>query len=190
MASQVEAVSDPAESLILVDSEDNILGYKPKEACHLGDGILHRAFSVFLFDREGRLLLQQRAPGKMLWPGIWANSCCSHPRQGEEDGAAAHRRTREELGVQSSLSFLYRFEYHARDRDVGSEHELCSVWIGRLEAEPVVHPEEIAATKRLAPAELDAELEAHPDKYSPWLHLEWRAIRAEHWPAVQALWQE
>ena len=88
-------VSSEAEELILVDEQDNETGYLSKAACHDGDGVLHRAFSVFLFNDRGELLLQQRSPSKRLWGGYWSNSCCSHPRRGESIQVATRRRLRD-----------------------------------------------------------------------------------------------
>lgn len=180
-------VSFEDEPLILVDADDQIVGYADKKSVHDGEGMLHRAFSVFVFDAQGRLLLQQRAEGKRLWGGIWANSCCSHPRKGEELDAAARRRTAEELGMSLPLTHLFSFEYHASWKDLGSEHELCHVFVGRSDAQPSVNAREIQATRWLSPDEVDAELQQHPERYSPWLHLEWRRIRSEHWDVVEGL---
>lgn len=178
-------VSFDDEPLIRVDSQDNLLGFESKEACHNGDGLLHRAFSIFLFDRSGRLLLQQRSDQKRLWPGYWANSCCSHPRRGESDGEAAARRIREELGVSPPLTFLYRFEYHARYGELGSEHELCSVYAA-VDNNPVrINVNEIADIRWIEPDVLDVELAKHPERYAPWLKLEWPRLREQHWDRVR-----
>jgi len=178
-------VSFDDEPLILVDSHDNVLGYKPKAEAHYGEGVLHRAFSIFLFDGDGNVWLQQRAPGKQLWGGFWANSCCSHPRRGETVDEAASRRLFEELGVNAELTFLYRFEYHAQFGDIGAEHELCSVYVARTNAQLSVNPNEISACQAVSPATLDAELADNPDAYTPWLKLEWPRIREAHWAAVE-----
>ncbi|MEQ8799191.1 MAG: isopentenyl-diphosphate Delta-isomerase [Salinisphaeraceae bacterium] len=177
-------VSFDDEPLIRVDSQDNLLGFESKEACHNGDGLLHRAFSIFLFDRSGRLLLQQRSEQKRLWPGYWANSCCSHPRRGESGAEAAARRIREELGVSPPLTFLYRFEYHARYGELGSEHELCSVYAA-VDDNPVrINVNEIADIRWIEPDVLDVELAKHPEGYAPWLKLEWPRLREQHWDRV------
>lgn len=178
-------VSFEDEPLILVDANDQVVGYDIKSNCHDGDGILHRAFSVFLFNAAGELLLQQRTDDKRLWPGIWANSCCSHPRRGEETIDAAHRRLREELNTESELTHLFAFEYHARWKDEGSEHELCHVFVGPCLGEVKVNPTEIKAWRFVSPEELDAALRDEPHLYSPWLQLEWPRIRKEHWEAVE-----
>lgn len=170
-------VSDPAEKLILVDEHDNEVGVLSKAACHAGDGVLHRAFSVFLFDAEDRLLLQQRSESKPLWPLYWSNSCCSHPREGETLETAAERRLDQELGVRSSLQFLYKFEYHARFGDVGAEHELCHVFVGRFDGQANANATEIAATRLADAATIDAELAQTPERFTPWSKLEWTHIR-------------
>ena len=182
-----EVVSFADEPLILVDPQDREVGHLSKAACHLGTGTLHRAFSVFLFAADGALLLQQRSQDKPLWPLVWSNTCCSHPRRGEPMKDAVHRRLREEVAVESELFFTYKFMYQAQFGTVGAEHELCSVFVGRLEGDPVVNPREVAATRLMLPDALDKALESQPASYTPWLHLEWRALRAHHWPQVLAL---
>lgn len=176
----------PGDLLVLVDADDREVGTLGKVACHLGDGVLHRAFSVFLFNPAGEVLLQQRAAGKMLWPGFWSNSCCSHPRPGEDTAAAARRRVREELQVECRLQYLYKFQYQARFGDVGSEHELCYVYAGFTGETPVADPAEVAALHWLTPAALTTAVAADPDRYSPWMKLEWAEITARHLPAIQA----
>ena len=113
---QHATVSSDAEQLILVDSDDRVLGHDSKAACHDGAGVLHRAFSLFVFNGAGDLLLQQRSVGKRLWPGYWANSCCSHPRRGESMEQATQRRLQQELGMACDLRYLFKFEYHAHFR--------------------------------------------------------------------------
>src|SRR5690606_32863661 len=98
-----ESVSDDSESLILVDENDNEVGTISKSEAHDARGVLHRAFSLFIFDDQGELLLQQRSPEKRLWAGYWANSCCSHPRAGENTDEAVHRRLEQELGMTAEL---------------------------------------------------------------------------------------
>jgi isopentenyl-diphosphate delta-isomerase len=181
-----ETVSSPEESLILVDENDREVGFASKADCHRGEGILHRAFSVFLFNDRDELLLQQRSAEKPLWPMYWSNSCCSHPRAGETIEDAAQRRIREELDLSCELSFLYKFTYHAPFRDAGSEREYCYVFAGRLRGEVSVHPEEIAAVRYLSPDALTAEIAAEPERFTPWFKLEWERIRADHLDALLA----
>ncbi|MDJ0522263.1 MAG: isopentenyl-diphosphate Delta-isomerase [Planctomycetota bacterium] len=177
--SRTRRVSFDDEPLILVDEDNNIVGHLPKADVHAGDGLLHRAFSVFLFDAEGRLLLQQRSASKPLWPLFWANSCCSHPRRGETEAEAASRRVLEELGIEAELEYVYTFTYHARYEDKGSEHERCSVFLGRVTDQVQTNENEIAAVRWLTAEEVDAALAAEPERYSPWLKMEWARLRGD-----------
>lgn len=180
-------VSFDDEALILVDADDRELGFLDKAAAHRGAGTLHRAFSLFVFNDADELLLQQRANGKRLWGGYWSNTCCSHPRRGEAMDTAVHRRLSEELGIDCPLRFLYKFEYHAQFDADGAEHELCWVYAGRSSELPRVNPNEIAATRSIAPAALDAEMAVRPESFTPWFKLEWTRIRREHAADLAAL---
>lgn len=176
-----EVVSSDLEDLILVNEQDESIGTMPKLDCHLDNGQLHRAFSVFLFNSKGEVLLQKRSAQKMLWPLYWSNACCSHPREGETSELAAHRRLQQELGVEADLTFLYKFQYHARYKDIGSECELCWVWVGRAEAEDVQpNINEIAEWRFFGREELDDELANNPGAYTPWMKMEWQRIFEEH----------
>jgi isopentenyl-diphosphate delta-isomerase type 1 len=110
-----------SESLILVDEADREVGHMSKAQCHQGRGVLHRAFSLLIFNAGGELLLQQRAASKRLWPLYWSNSCCSHPRRAETMETAIHRRLHEELGLRCALHFLYKFHYQAQFDVAGAE---------------------------------------------------------------------
>jgi len=174
-----QIVSSEDEQLILVDEHDRELGHLSKGACHDGDGILHRAFSLFVFNRAGQLLLQRRSAGKRLWPLYWSNTCCSHPRRGETMATAIHRRLLQELGMAADLRHLYTFSYHARFGDAGSEHEVCWVWIGSSDDLPRPNPEEVAELRWIAPEELDREIAERPEGFTPWFLLEWLRVREE-----------
>ena len=173
-------VSSEAEELILVDEEDRETGFLSKADCHDGEGRLHRAFSVFLFNPEGELLLQQRAAGKRLWPGYWSNTCCSHPRRGESIELASERRLADELNIGAELEFVYKFIYRAPFGDAGSEYEFCHVFVGRVEGEARPNVSEIAATRFLSPAALKVELRNEPDRFTPWFKLEWEALTSTY----------
>lgn len=173
-------VSFDSEPLILVDEQDNELGYLRKDEAHQGSGTLHRAFSLFIFNTRGELLLQQRAAGKRLWGGYWSNSCCSHPRRGEAMESAVQRRLYEELGIRTPLRYLYKFQYQAQFDETGAEHELCWVYAGHSDDAPRVNLNEIAAMRYIAPEALDAEMQAAPQRFTPWFKLEWARIRNEH----------
>ncbi len=168
------------ERLVLVDEEDNVLGYETRGRCHHGDGLLHRGFSVYLFDERRKLLIQKRSARKDLWPGYWSNSCCSHPRPGESYEDAARRRVREELGLVLPLKFLFRFRYQARYDSTGSENELCSVFVGEYRDSPEIDPEEIEAWKCLDVKGIDVGMKEAPALYTPWFKLAWESVRRAH----------
>jgi isopentenyl-diphosphate Delta-isomerase len=182
-----DAAAD-CDALILVDAADHNVGHLSKLQCHEGRGILHRAFSLLIFNGNGELLIQQRAQSKRLWPLFWSNSCCSHPRSGESMDLATRRRLREELGVNCSLQFLFKFEYQAQFDATGAEHELCSVFIGRAPGPVKINHHEIAAWRWIRPEGLDSEIKTHGgSKYTPWFLLEWTRIWKDHRAAVLAL---
>jgi isopentenyl-diphosphate Delta-isomerase len=178
-------VSFEDEPLVLVNDADEEIGFATKERCHDGEGLLHRAFSVFLFSREGGVLLQQRSLQKRLWPGAWSTACCSHPRHGETLEGALRRRLYEELSLDTPVRFLFKFRYHARYDTSGAERELCHVYAGLFTRQPAVNANEIAATTIMTAAALDTDLATRPERYTPWLKLEWARLRAETWSAVQ-----
>jgi len=168
------------DSVILVDAHDRQIGVCDKRDAHLGEGQLHRAFSVHLIDSVGRHLIQRRAAGKMLWPGFWSNACCSHPAPGETVLDAACRRLREELQVRASCRFLYSFEYHARFGVIGAEHELCHVLVAQ--SDTVVSPavEEVSEVQWLSRAEVSAQLSDPAAHFTPWFRMQWRHLLAQH----------
>ena len=172
-----QIVSSDSEQLILVNHADEPVGELDKWACHDGGGVLHRAFSAFVLNGSGQLLLQQRHQSKRLWPGYWSNSCCSHPRAGEQMDEAVARRLEQELGIQAAVQFIFKFEYRAEFKDVGTEHELCWVYVGSLRRDAGRQHDEIAAWRWIAPADLDATLREDPGSYTPWLKMEWARLR-------------
>ena len=178
-------VSFDNEPLVLVNETDDEIGFASKQRCHDGDGLLHRAFSVFLFSPDGKVLLQQRSEQKRLWPGAWSNACCSHPRKGERLEEAVDRRLREELALESPVQYLFKFRYHARYNDEGAEYELCHVFAGPLVGEPTVNSNEVAATTLMTASALDNELSTRPERYTPWLRLEWEHVRRDTWAMVE-----
>ena len=178
-ANQIVSFDD--EPLILVDERDNVIGHDSKVRVHSGAGVLHRAFSIFIFSDGGKVLLQQRSREKPLWPLYWSNSCCSHPRKGEDGLAAAHRRLREELGLDTELTFMYRFQYQAQFGDLGAEHELCSVYVGRLSDEVAIdgNPTEVAAWRWLDCTAVDRLVAADAEPLTPWFVMEWTRLRRD-----------
>ena len=183
-----DIVSDQNELLILVDREDNELGFASKAECHSGSGLLHRAFSVFIFNSSGQVLLQQRSLQKELWGLYWSNSCCSHPRQGEQIERAVNRRMVEELSIDCELHYLYKFFYQESFETKGSEHELCSVFVGRYDGEVSININEIADWKFIDTEELSRSIDQHPEKYTPWLQSEWLELKKNYLDVInQAL---
>lgn len=180
--------SAEAESLILVDEADRELGHMSKARCHEGRGVLHRAFSLLIFNERGELLLQRRSAAKRLWPHYWSNSCCSHPRSTETMEAAIHRRLHEELGLECPLHFLYKFRYQAQFHNIGAEHELCSVYVGRSAGRVLVDRKEISDWRWVSPEGLTAEMKgAGAERFTPWFTMEWQRIWQDHRAALYAL---
>jgi len=173
-------VSSEREQLILVDRNDVEIGYVDKSAAHDAGGMLHRAFSLFIFDLAGALLMQQRSTSKRLWPLYWSNSCCSHPRRGESMDEATRRRLQDELNIEAELEFVYKFAYQASYGELGAENELCWVYLGRTTGTIVPNRNEIADTRLMGATELQHELDTNPEQFTPWFKLEWQQLQARH----------
>jgi len=159
------------ELVILVDENDNPIGTEEKVKCHLPDGKLHRAFTVLLFDKDGKLVLTRRAKEKMLWPGDWDGTFASHPRESETYVSSGERRMPEELGIEGKLDYLHKFEYHVLYKDVGSENEICGTLIGIIDkdSEPKGIEGEIDEIRWIFAKELLSELKTNPQIYCPWM---------------------
>jgi len=166
--------------LILVDESDEALGFKSKSECHEGNGTLHRAFSVFIFNPSGQLLIQKRSSNKELWDLHWSNSCCSHPKKNEQMELAVRRRLKEELGIECPVHYLYKFTYHATYKDLGSEHELCHVYVGLFDGEIKANPEEIDDWKFIKPDDLQERIRNSKEDYTPWMKIEWEMLTASY----------
>lgn len=156
------------EALILVDEGNRAVGTASKQAIHR-NGLLHRAFSIFLIDDRGRLLLQQRHPRKYHSGGLWANSCCGHPRVHERSLQAARRRLGEELGLDATLRFGFYSRYQAALDHRMRENELVYVYFGRLNARIKPNMDEIADIAFLTPRELRRRIRETPDLFTYWL---------------------
>jgi isopentenyl-diphosphate delta-isomerase len=158
------------EYVLLVDEQDNEIGVMEKLQAHQ-EALLHRAISIFVFNDQNELLLQQRAAEKYHSPLLWTNTCCSHPRPGEVLVDAAHRRLREEMNMQCDLSFEFSFTYKAVLEDGLTEHEFDHVFFGHSNVLPVPNPEEVADWKYLSLEQIDAEILAQPDNYTAWFKI-------------------
>ena len=160
-----------SEKVILVDKNDNPVGVEEKLKAHQNGGKLHRAFSILVFNSKGELLIQRRAFTKYHCPGIWANTCCSHPRPNEETERAAHRRLKEECGFDTELKEKFSFIYEAHFDNGLTEKELDHVFIGYYDGEVNPNPEEIDEMKWIGMEELKKDVKENPDKYAPWFKI-------------------
>ena len=159
-----------AHPVVLVDRDDVAVGTMEKMQAHR-DGLLHRAFSVFVFRPDGRMLLQQRAVAKYHSGGLWTNTCCSHPYPGEDVADAAHRRLREEMGFDCELHHAFSFIYRAELDGGLSEHELDHVFVGRSEDVPEPDPEEVESWREVRLDDLDRELATDPERFTVWFRI-------------------
>ena len=166
------------EQLILVDERNRATGSAGKTAIHRA-GLLHRAFSIFVVDARGRIVVQQRSPDKYHSGGLWANSCCGHPRYGERTIAAARRRLGEELGVTSALSFGFFARYQAALGNGMHENEFVYVYFGGLTSRPKPHPDEIAEIELLPFDEIRQRLKREPDSFAVWFRHYFRHHHAD-----------
>lgn len=158
------------EEVILVTPEDEVIGTMPKMEAH-EKAVLHRAFSVFVLNGQGEVLLQQRAAHKYHSPLLWTNTCCSHQRMGEGNIEAGKRRLLEEMGFETELEELFSFIYKAPFDNGLTEHELDHVLLGYFEGKPEVNPEEVAAWKWMGLEGIRADLETHPERYTAWFRI-------------------
>jgi len=168
LASQRQSSADRwPEEVILVDACDRPIGVAEKRVAHQS-GLLHRAFSVIVYDRVGRMLLQQRARSKYHSGGLWSNTCCSHPRPGEETEQAAHRRLLEEMGFDCQLERVHEFVYQVEFDNGLIEHEYDHVFIGSYDASPRHHPDEVEAWCWIDPLALERETARRPERFTYW----------------------
>jgi isopentenyl-diphosphate Delta-isomerase len=158
------------ERIILVDDHDRQLGVMEKLEAH-ERGALHRAFSVFLYTSDGRVVLQRRARGKYHSGGLWTNACCGHPRPGEEVREAAQRRLFEEMGIRCELQFRFEFQYRAALDNGLVEHEIDHVFTGVFDGTPVIDPDEVESWSALSMEELRERVRREPDTFTAWFPL-------------------
>ncbi len=160
----------------VVDKGDQILGYQERETCHQTQGILHRALCVFILNKKGELLLQQRSKYKKLWPMFWSNSCCSHPISQENILAESQKRLEEELGFSAKLNFIDKFIYFFPYKDIGSEHELAYVYLGEYSGVVSPNDQEVASYKWVTADWLKKAIKQNPNDYTPWFKLEFKEL--------------
>jgi isopentenyl-diphosphate delta-isomerase len=172
----------PDEQLILVDEHNRSTGRAGKTAVHR-NALLHRAFSIFVVDPQGRIVLQRRSRKKYHSGGLWANSCCGHPRPGERTVAAARRRLGEELGIACALSFGFYARYRAALDHGMHENEFVYVYFGRLSGRPRPDPDEVAEIDCLPCDEVARRIEQNPDAFAAWF----RHYFAHHKKAIARL---
>ena len=175
------------EYLILVDEKDNPIGTEEKVKCHLPNGILHRAFTALLFDKNGRLVLTRRAKEKMLWPNDWDGTVASHPRESETYVSSGERRMPEELGIHCKLDYLFKFEYHVPYKNVGSENEICGALIGIVDDSSQFRKieGEIDEIKWISSKELLSELNIKPEIYCPWMIIALELLEKSEGPMLE-----
>lgn len=158
------------EFLILVDEHDKPWGKLEKDQVHQL-GLLHRAFSVFIFNSKGELLLQQRADGKYHSAGLWTNTCCSHPRFGEDLKDAVARRLEEEMGLNCETQFIFSFIYKSKFENGLTEHEFDHVYYGVSDDQPEPDPSEVSQWKYMTLNELETDISVNPANYTVWLRI-------------------
>lgn len=159
-----------SEQIILVDEKDNQIGTGEKMATHR-QGLLHRAFSIFVFNDQGQVMLQQRAKSKYHSGGKWSNTCCSHPRKGESLDQAVHRRLQDEMGFDCELSEKTSLIYKVALDHGLIEHEYLHVYSGLYDGQPKLNPEEADDYKWLTLEELTKDITKQPEIYSEWLKI-------------------
>ena len=158
------------EFVILVDENDQPIGRMEKQAAHVTPH-LHRAFSIFIFNSKGELLLQQRALSKYHSPGLWTNTCCSHPRDGETLAEATSRRLWEEMGMTCDMHEVYTFIYKAPVGQGLTEHEFDHVWIGQSDNIPQINRDEVESWKYMSLKDLSEDIKLHPELYTEWFKI-------------------
>lgn len=156
--------------LTLVDSEDKAWGKLEKMEVHQL-GLLHRAFSIFIFNSKGQLLLQKRAAHKYHSANLWTNTCCSHPMYGEETSIAVNRRLDEEMGMEVTTHFAFTFKYKAELENGLTEHELDHVYIGISDQEPILNKQEVAEWKYMDIDDISKDIRLNPDNYTAWFKI-------------------
>jgi isopentenyl-diphosphate delta-isomerase len=169
------------QQVVLVNENDEVLGAMEKMEAHQ-KALLHRAFSIFVFNSKGEMLLQQRAAHKYHSPGLWTNACCSHPQPGEETAAAAIRRLQEEMGFVIPVQKVFDFVYKTAFDNGLTEYEFDHVFAGEYEGPVLFNADEVQDICYKAMPEISNSLQTHPQKYTAWFHLAF--------PRIEKWWNE
>jgi isopentenyl-diphosphate delta-isomerase len=174
-------IDNSSDHVIVVDANDSQIGTASKLEAHRS-GLRHRAISVIIGDQDGRVLLHRRAAGKYHSGGLWTNTCCSHPRPGEQASDAAHRRLVEEMGISCPLAFMFSMNYRAEVSNGLVEDEIVHVFGGRFDGTPIPDPLEVSEWCWKPFGEVERDVDARPDIYTVWF----RKIRNEFWSDIVA----
>jgi len=171
-----ERLRKKVEKIVLVNKKNETIGTEEKMEAHLA-GKLHRAFSILLFNKKGETLIQRRAKSKYHSPGLWTNTCCSHPRPKEEAKLAAERRLKEEMGINCKLKEAFNFIYKAK---LGGliEHEFDHVFLGKFDGKPRPDKKEVADWRWVKLKELKTDIKKNPKKYTPWFRIIIKKIKS------------
>lgn len=169
------------QTVILVNEKDEVTGTAEKMEAHR-KGLLHRAFSIFVFNSRGEMLMQQRAAGKYHSGGLWTNACCSHPQPGERTEAAAGRRLKEEMGFETPLTEIFDFIYEAKFENGLAEYEFDHVFVGEYDGAVHLNKEEVMDFCFQQMPEIRLLMEDHPEKYTAWFHIAF--------PKIERWWKE
>ena len=156
------------DAVLLVDGNDRVIGTEEKIKAHQDGGKLHRAFSIFVFNNKGEMLLQKRAKSKYHFGGLWTNACCSHPKPEEPMEKTIHKKLKQEMGFDTKLKEIFTFTYRAESENGLTEHELDHVFVGSFDGNPKPNPEEADEWKWVKTDELQKDVRKNPEKYSPW----------------------
>lgn len=169
------------KNVILVNEKDEITGTAEKMEAHQ-KGLLHRAFSIFVFNSKGEMLLQQRALDKYHSGGLWTNACCSHPQPGEDTEAAAKKRLREEMGFETPVSKIFDFIYKSKFDNGLTEYEFDHVFVGEYEGEINYNTEEVMSAEYKSMPKIHELLKTDPGRYTAWFHIAF--------PKVESWWNQ
>lgn len=155
------------DNILVVNEKDEVIGEEDKLKCHSGEGILHRAYAIMIFNGR-KLLLTKRSNKKLLWPGFWDGSIASHVRNGETYESSAKRRLKEEIGIDANPEFLFKFQYRSEYQNIGVEHEICAVLKAEYNGQFEINPEEISEYKLVNIDNVKKKVKRNPEIYCPW----------------------